>query len=302
MKYLFRKLIICWLAIGNFACHTSQPKRMLGELPVPTLEDKNWDKILGQKAVIDSFKILHTGSVQVPLDGVLNPEKVEIKKDSLIWVDVFAYLFHHRERGWFLIDSGLDSSFQKKGNIKGWFASNYIKASRQAKGQNIGAQLSREQKEIQAIYFTHLHGDHSAGLPEIDDRIPKYVAKGEAFIHIPWLYTSNHLNPKDTLRELDWEQGFSKAPLKSVIDIFGDTSFLGIHTPGHSRSHLSYLLMTEEGPILLTGDASHTRYGFEHNIEPGWVDDREKAEDSIQQLIAFKKQYPQLRVIYGHQL
>jgi len=56
--------------------------------------------------------------------------------------------------------------------------------------------------------------------------------------------------------------------LESVIDIFGDGSFLAIPTSGHSASHLSYILMTNEGAILLTGDASHTKYGFQNNIEP----------------------------------
>jgi glyoxylase-like metal-dependent hydrolase (beta-lactamase superfamily II) len=86
-----------------------------------------------------------------------------------------------------------------------------------------------------------------------------------------------------------------------VIDIFGDGSFLGIHTPGHSKSHLSYLLMTKDGPKLLTGDASHTKYGFVNNIEPGWVHDQPAAEFSLAQLVEFHRMYPTIEVIYGHQ-
>ncbi|MCB0643100.1 MAG: MBL fold metallo-hydrolase, partial [Phaeodactylibacter sp.] len=90
-------------------------------------------------------------------------------------------------------------------------------------------------------------------------------------------------------------------PFDSVLDIFGDGSFFAIYTPGHSKSHLSYLLITDEGPILLTGDASHTRYGFEKGIEPGWVQDAEKAQHSLQQLRTFAQTYPNIRVFFGHQ-
>ena len=85
------------------------------------------------------------------------------------------------------------------------------------------------------------------------------------------------------------------------MDIFGDGSFLGIHTPGHSNGHLSYLLNTTEGTILLTGDASHTKYGFENNIEPGWVDNQSAAEESLNQLRRFHEMFSEVEIIYGHE-
>lgn len=201
-----------------------------------------------------------------------------------------------------MIDSGLDQSFQEDGNIKGILAKNYIKESKQLKGQNISAQLKRENKAIEGIFLTHLHGDHTAGLPEINDSIPIYIAKDEAYLNIPFLYYSNHINKNEVLSELDWTKGIKKTPFNSIIDIFGDGSFLGIHTPGHSNSHLSYLLITENGPILLTGDASHTKYGFVNQIEPGWVDNQKSAENSLKQLNQFYKMYPEIKIIYGHEL
>lgn len=100
---------------------------------------------------------------------------------------------------------------------------------------------------------------------------------------------------------MDWSEGVSKKPFDHVMDIFGDGSILGIHTPGHSKGHLSYLINNTEGSILLTGDASHTKYGFINNIESGWVDDQEAPEKSLNQLRSFHEMFPQVEVIYGHE-
>ena len=303
IKISFLGIII--ITVITTGCNTVNPRRLNYTLPPSQLANMSWDEILTSSPKIDSFKVLNTGAVKVPLDGMLNIEKLKAANadtlDKQLWVDVFAFLFHHKEKGWFMIDTGLDSTFQNKGNIKGLMAGKFIKETRQKRGQNIAAQLKKENKHIEGIFLTHLHGDHTSGLPELNRSLPKYVAKGEEFHHIPMLYYSNHLTDYDQLFELDWAKGVNKFPFPSVMDIFGDGSFLGIHTPGHSNNHLSYLLMTTQGAILLMGDASHTKYGFTNKIEPGWVDDRAAAERSVAQLVKFHEMNPQVKVMYGHE-
>ena len=296
-------IIICIVSYMIIGYQSSQPNRENYDLPTSQLRNKQWDEIFNIDSSIDNFKILNTGSVRVPLEGMLNTEKLKNNHglNESLWVDVFSFIFHHKEKGWFMIDTGLDSTFQEKGNINGILANSFIKETKQKKHQNIASLIKKEDIKINGIFFTHLHGDHTAGLPEIDPSIPKIAGEGETIFNIPFLYRSNHLDNMDTLLEIDNNIGITILPLESVIDIFGDGSLLGINTPGHSPSHLSYLINTNEGPILLTGDASHTKYGFNNKIEPGWVEDKKLAENSLQQLIKFHEKYPEVRIIYGHE-
>jgi len=81
-------------------------------------------------------------------------------------------------------------------------------------------------------------------------------------------------------------------------DVFGDGSFFAILTPGHT----SYLARTTTGPVLLTGDTSHTRWGWENGVEPGTYSyDREQAAASFQKLRAFAAAHPNIEVRVGHQ-
>ena len=88
-----------------------------------------------------------------------------------------------------------------------------------------------------------------------------------------------------------------------LIDVFGDASFWAIWTPGHTPGSTAYLARTPRGPVLFTGDTSHTSWGWENDVEPGtFTFDHEKNRQSLAQLRALVKEHPRIDVRLGHQV
>jgi tripartite-type tricarboxylate transporter receptor subunit TctC len=57
-----------------------------------------------------------------------------------------------------------------------------------------------------------------------------------------------------------------------------------------------------EGPVLFTGDTSHTLWGWEHDVEPGTLTtDHDLNAKSLKQLRAFVAAHPKIVVRLGHQ-
>jgi N-acyl homoserine lactone hydrolase len=87
-----------------------------------------------------------------------------------------------------------------------------------------------------------------------------------------------------------------------VVDVFSDGSVWAIGVPGHTPGSTAYLVRTGQGPVLLTGDASHTRWGWENDVEPGtYSDDPARSAASLRKLRAFAADHPDVEVRFGHQ-
>ncbi len=299
-----------WLLLilaGFTACKIAQPERISFVVP-PTTSVKSWVRIFAQPKDI-TVTTIETGKIEVKISDVLNLKNINAKgmKDSSLYVPVFIHLIHHPVYGDWLVDSGLDSSFYKDphGNIKGLLRGLFI--CTQEKGQDVTSQLASRGITIKGVFFTHLHPDHVTGVPGLPKNIEYVCGKGETVTIIRplgiKLFSSEQLSGIAKMEEFDFSKAEPIAPVGPAIDVFGDGSFWAISTPGHTIAHTSYVVNTSSGPVLLTGDVSHTRTGWNKEIEPGgFTLNRPQNLKSLLQLKEFVKQYPQLKVVLGHQL
>lgn len=101
----------------------------------------------------------------------------------------------------------------------------------------------------------------------------------------------------------EWQyQRDPSGPFDAVIDIFGDGSLWALSVPGHTSGTTAYLARTKAGPVLLVGDASHTAWGWEHDVEPGtFSEDLPRSSESFRKLRKFAAEHPAIEVRLGHQ-
>jgi glyoxylase-like metal-dependent hydrolase (beta-lactamase superfamily II) len=163
-----------------------------------------------------------------------------------------------------------------------------------------------ENGPIDGLFLTHIHLDHITGLPDIPAETPVYVGPGEPqassfenmFVQGTVDGLLKHLDP---LVELEIPEDPS-GRLEGVVDVFGDRSFFAIHAPGHTPGHLAFLARTPDGPVLMTGDTSHTAWGWKNGVEPGTFSmNHDVNAESLERLKALEREIPDLTVYLGHQ-
>lgn len=183
-------------------------------------------------------------------------------------VPVHGYAVHHPSRGIVLIDSGFPecTTLGDTGRYPGAPLSWFLNMSGVRKGDTAKEKMMDENVKVQL--FTHLHHDHCGGAydfpgakvvvhgVELDEAQRNGWRKG--YVR-GWL---DKLGDSDRLERFELNKtptpGCERAakwfPL--TYDVFGDGSIIACGTRGHTLGHLSYLIHTKCGEILLAGDAA----------------------------------------------
>jgi glyoxylase-like metal-dependent hydrolase (beta-lactamase superfamily II) len=248
----------------------------------------------------------------VPRSGLIDLDNPTAKAAGLIDGDepiqVYVHVLHHPTRGTFLIDTGLARVVAEdpaRAGV-GFLVRKAMHPEKMVVRTDTAKVLGGLPQPPVGVLLTHLHLDHISGLPDVPGEIPIFVGPGETrerrFL---FLFSrgsiDNLLRGHEALEEL----AFSPDPsgrFVGVLDLFGDGSVFAISVPGHTAGSVAYVARTPRGPVLLTGDTCHTRWGWEHDVEPGsFSSDRPRNLTSLAALRALAARHPGIDVRLGHQ-
>ncbi|MGL1892858.1 MAG: MBL fold metallo-hydrolase [Spirochaetaceae bacterium] len=301
MKLNNKVVLFILLSIVVMGCSTPH-KRSNYSAESPKVD--NWDEIFSRPKDI-TVETWNTGQLEVVIKGIINLKHKDAPKyeSKKMFVDVPVYLIKSKDNGTFLVDSGLDKSYEKNKytNVKGLLKPLFTPDGQNATNKSIYKRLSDNNIKLDGMFFTHLHFDHSAGLSDLEPTFPIVVGKSEDDIDLPPLYRTTHLDKVTEIKELDFEQGKALYPFSSVLDVFGDGSIYAINTNGHSTGHVSYLINSTNGPYLMTGDQVNFIDNITSGVGPGMYSrDVEKAQEYFDQIMEFKSIYPEVELLFGH--
>jgi glyoxylase-like metal-dependent hydrolase (beta-lactamase superfamily II) len=249
---------------------------------------------------------------QVPLEGMLNLEHPKAKaaglRNSEQPVVIYFHALRHPTRGLYIVDTGVEhriKSDPEHAVVNGMVAK-LAKMDTVKVNVDLKTWLERQPQPLAGVFLTHLHLDHILGMPDVPHGTPVFSGPGETRSH-GWLnlftrsITDRAFEGQNTIAE--WQfQPDPAGRFRGVLDVFGDGSLWALHVPGHTPGSTAYLARTPKGPVLMVGDACHTAWGWDHDVEPGnFSTDRALSAESLAGLESLVKRHPSIDVRLGHQ-
>lgn len=249
---------------------------------------------------------------EVDRSGLINLDNPEAKKaglkDGPEPIQIYFHAIHHPTRGLYMIDSGVERALfddPDHAAIRGLVA-RFMHKEKMKRGTDTAAWVAAQNEPVRGVFLTHLHLDHISGMRDVPKEADIFTGPGEAsergalniFVSSS---TDRALEGHGPLREWKFEKD-SSGTFIGLLDVFGDKSVFAIHVPGHTAGSTAYLVRSTTGPILFTGDACHTAWGWEHGVEPGsFSHDIEASKAGLRALKGFVEKHPTIEVRLGHQ-
>lgn len=166
-------------------------------------------------------------------------------------------------------------------------------------------------QDLDGIWLSHLHWDHSGGLPDLAG-VPIWVtdeALADARAGGPPAFFKEHLDAENlvwqslTFEDRDY-RGFPRSR-----DWFGDGTLVLVDLSGHTRGHTGlFVNLPDQRSFFFIGDTTWTLTGIEENrsrpLFTQWLTgvDHDRAQNALQieRIVALRADDPSVIVIPAH--
>jgi N-acyl homoserine lactone hydrolase len=232
-----------------------------------------------------------------------------VPKDSWLTAPIQCFLAEHPSAGPMLIDTGFHGSVavSPRSNL-GAFGTIIYRGIDMRAEQAAAAQLRAkgiEPSSVKTVIMTHLHPDHASAISDFPEATflvstAEWAAASEGGQKDG--YVSRQFDHGFDYRLVDFNSadansfsGFARA-----FDVFGDGSVRVAFTPGHTMGHMSVILRTEHGEVLLAGDAMFMHRTLADDHLPQLLADEHLFRRSLREIRQYVKETPDAVVIPGH--
>jgi N-acyl homoserine lactone hydrolase len=312
---VFNRHLVCIYVVANLcllaACSLTSHTVSTAEIGKPSTSAE-MEKLLTAPGPV-SLETIVSIEWHSPLAGLLNLKSPAAVKAGLVDkqepIEVYLHVLKHPTKGNFFIDSGASEKVLKDpaGNGVSWLVRRFIDIDQmKLKRSTASVIASLPNAKLSGVFLTHMHLDHIAGLLDIANDVPIYTGPTEgtakSLIHAAIQGTTDSmLKGKAKLQE--WK--FTIDPqgrFEGIVDVFEDGSVFVLSVPGHTPGSVALLVRTTQGPVLFTGDSSHTRWGWDNGVEPGsFTEDGPRNLQNLLRLKDLVKRHPNIDVRLGHQ-
>jgi glyoxylase-like metal-dependent hydrolase (beta-lactamase superfamily II) len=220
-----------------------------------------------------------------------------------------AFLVEHPSAGAILIDTGFHGSVavNPQANL-GRVNARFFRGVEMEPDQAVAAQLrarGMQPADVKVVVMTHLHSDHASAISDFPDATfvvsaAEWAAASEGgAMHG---YVKRQFDHGFDWRLLDFEgrdassfSGFARS-----FDLFGDGSVRTVYTPGHTLGHMSVVLGTARGEVLIAADAIYLRRTLDDTHLPYRVADEHLFRRSLRELRQYATETPDALIVPGH--
>lgn len=271
---------------------------------------RDWQAVFDDAQPL-SWTAFNTGYISGALQNNAQPESFPPHRNPTDRYEYAVMAFHlrHPTHGDILIDTGFDRTFHDRppyGNLsltmRAYNKLMNVQYTQRPSDIDLISHLNKHQIAPAYVFLTHLHTDHTGGLPAVPAQSHVYYGKQERTL-MSRLLCGNHFAGKSSIHLLDMSTGRALAPFSHVLDVFGDGTLWAIATPGHARDHLAYLINTAPTPILIVGDAELTTWAMQDEILVSTVvgaRGKQEVQRSATMIREFHATYPDVRIWFSH--